>query len=240
LAARVLVTRPEPGLSRSAERLAALGWHPVLLPLTETRTLATEVAGEVTRLDAFAVSSANALRHADRGLLDRLANVSGFAVGARTADAAVEAGLAKPRVGPGDGEGLAAMIAGILPPRAQVAYLCGRVRSPGFEGALVAAGLVVVPIETYDTVEIPYGDQELTARLGGKALAAALVYSRRAAEALARVASRPAVEHLFEGTAFLCISQRALAPLSALGGSHGHVARAPTEEAMLALLGRAL
>ncbi|RVD11473.1 uroporphyrinogen-III synthase, partial [Mesorhizobium sp. M7A.F.Ca.ET.027.02.1.1] len=36
---RVLVTRPEPGASRTAHRLEEAGFQPVLLPLTETKAL---------------------------------------------------------------------------------------------------------------------------------------------------------------------------------------------------------
>ncbi|MGB5801993.1 MAG: hypothetical protein WBG88_17980, partial [Mesorhizobium sp.] len=39
MARRVLVTRPEPGAAGTAKRLAALGFEPVLLPLTQTVAL---------------------------------------------------------------------------------------------------------------------------------------------------------------------------------------------------------
>ncbi|TJX45058.1 MAG: uroporphyrinogen-III synthase, partial [Mesorhizobium sp.] len=36
---RVLVTRPEPGASRTARKLEEMGFEPLLLPLTETVAL---------------------------------------------------------------------------------------------------------------------------------------------------------------------------------------------------------
>ncbi|TIX52492.1 MAG: uroporphyrinogen-III synthase, partial [Mesorhizobium sp.] len=42
---RVLVTRPEPGASRTAQRLLDQGFQPILLPLTETVALPVDADG---------------------------------------------------------------------------------------------------------------------------------------------------------------------------------------------------
>ncbi|TIT17702.1 MAG: uroporphyrinogen-III synthase, partial [Mesorhizobium sp.] len=59
---RVLVTRPEPGASRTARRLADAGFQPILLPLTETVALAVD-AGAVADA-AAAITSFGAWRTA--------------------------------------------------------------------------------------------------------------------------------------------------------------------------------
>src|SRR5688572_14398609 len=79
--AKVLVTRPQPGAARTARRLAELGHRPVELPLTRTVALPVEAASFDRPVDAVAVTSANALRHAPPELVARLADRPCFAVG---------------------------------------------------------------------------------------------------------------------------------------------------------------
>ena len=61
---RVLVTRPEPGASRTAVKLRAMGFEPVLLPLSETKPLAIPRDPIPESAVAVAITSANAIRHA--------------------------------------------------------------------------------------------------------------------------------------------------------------------------------
>ncbi len=239
MAQRVLVTRPEPGASRTLKGLETLGFKPVVLPLTEIRALSDGLPQDfATGFDAVAVSSANALRHADRTLLSVLAGLPVFAVGARSAEAASAAGLETPTVGPGDAEGLAALMARRLDRGHRIAYLCGRVRKPGFEHALNAAGLETLPVETYDTVTVSYGDAELRALLDGPPFAAAMVYSSVAAMAFGALAGRAGIDPLIAQSTIICISSRVAAPLSGLATDRLRIAATPTEEAMLALLPR--
>jgi uroporphyrinogen-III synthase len=232
---RVLITRPEPGAARTGERLRTLGFEPVRLPLTEIRLIAAELpSGHI--FDAVAVSSANAVRHARPSLLRALAGLPVFVVGRRTAEAATEAGLATPTVGPGDGQGLAALMASRLPRGARIAYLCGRVRAHGFEGTLRAAGIEAVPVETYDTAILDYTDEELKAALGSEALDAVLLYSRVAAEAFLKLTDRSVTSPLLARAIFICMSERAAGPAMAVWGRRVRIAGEPSEEAMLARL----
>ena len=84
---------------------------------------------------AVAVTSANALRHAPSGLIERLASLPCHAVGTRTAAHASKAGFFSVREGPGDAAALADQIARQFG-EATLAYLCGRVRMPDFERRL--------------------------------------------------------------------------------------------------------
>src|SRR5262245_13133093 len=91
---RVLVTRPEPGASRTARRLAEQGFEPVVLPLTEIRALPSDHFPDAANVDAVAVTSANAIRHAPRPLISTLAGKPVFAIGGETARAVKNAGFA--------------------------------------------------------------------------------------------------------------------------------------------------
>ncbi|MBZ9886223.1 uroporphyrinogen-III synthase [Mesorhizobium sp. CA10] len=232
--ARILVTRPEPGASRTARRLEALGFQLVLLPLTETSAL--PVKASIGR-DAVAVvvTSANAVRHAPKALIAALARLPCHAVGKRTAEACRAAGFLAVTEGPGNAEALADAIAGGLAGRA-IIYLCGRVRLPAFEQRLAAAGVHVQAIETYDTTSIDYGDADVVARLSGRPIDAALLYSAKASAALASLIARPALRHLFERTEFLALSARVAEPLDGVAGDRVRIASKPEEEALLALL----
>jgi len=104
---KLLIVRPQPGADETAARARALGLEPIVSPLFETRALdwAPPDPGDH---DAILLTSANAARLGGEGLRPFLA-LPCYAVGARTAQAAREAGFADVRTGPSDGAALAAM-----------------------------------------------------------------------------------------------------------------------------------
>ena len=228
---RVLVTRPEPGAARTAGRLRALGLDAIVLPLSETRPLSVEPNTVAPDVAATAVTSANALRHAPSALIARLAALPCHAVGKRTAEAARAASFRTVTEGPGDAAGLARSIAAGLAGQ-KLAYLCGRVRFPGFEDCLAKAGVTVCPVETYDTLAVAYSDQEAGARLSTGSVDTVLLYSVKAAEAARDLIARPALAGLFENARILALSQR-------IGAAFGPAAVTPSrpdEDDLLALL----
>lgn len=230
---RVLVTRPEPGASRTARRLEALEFQPILLPLTETSALPVEATiGDAV---AVAVTSANAVRHAPQTLIAALASLPCHAVGKRTAQACREAGFLSVAEGPGDAEALADGIANGLAGKA-IVYLCGRVRFPAFEQRLAATGVDVRAIETYDTTAIDQGDADVVARLSGHPVEATLLYSSKASAALVSLIARPTLRQLFEKTEFLALSARVAEPLQGIARQPIRIASKPEEDALLALL----
>ncbi|RWA68290.1 MAG: uroporphyrinogen-III synthase [Mesorhizobium sp.] len=231
---RVLVTRPEPGASRTARRLEAQGFQPILLPLTETAALPVE-ASSFPAAAAVAVTSANAVRHAPGELVAALVALPCHAVGKRTAEACRAAGFTSVSDGPGDAEALAGALADELAGK-EIVYLCGRVRFPAFEERLAAAGAHVRPVETYDTVELDYSGADVIARSSGMPVEAVLLYSAKAASAMTDLAQRPSLEHLFENTEFLVLSARVAEALGEVGGQKVRIAAQPDEDALLALL----
>jgi uroporphyrinogen-III synthase len=229
---RVLVTRPEPGASRTAARLIAAGWEAVVIPLSEIVPLApTLPSGEFA---AVAASSANALRHAPHEIIDRLAGRSLFAVGDETAAAARAAGFSDVRSSAGDAADLARDIAAALSPRERIAYLCGRVRLQTLEAGLSGTGLQLVAIETYETAERTPSPAE-TESIHSAPVTAALVYSAKAADALAGLVAGPWKAAL-SGTVFVTISERVAGRLSSLPAESVLVAPSPDEESMFDLL----
>jgi uroporphyrinogen-III synthase len=234
---RVLVTRPEPGAARTAARLAALGHQPILLPLSETRPLPTDDVMLPADAAAVAVTSANALRHAQTSLLGRLAHLPCYAVGRRTGEASRNAGFGPVSEGPGDAAGLAEAIGPKLAGGTLV-YLCGRERFPGFEADLAASGVRVHAVETYDTVPLDWPSEAVAARLGHRSVTALLLYSARAAQAAAALLARPELAELFGACRVLALSERIGGAFRA-GAATGKVcvAAAPNEDGLVELLG---
>ncbi|RWH71562.1 MAG: uroporphyrinogen-III synthase [Mesorhizobium sp.] len=232
---RVLVTRPEPGASRTAQRLRDQGYQPILLPLTETVALPVDADGIAISAAAVAVTSANAVRHAPKEIIAALAALPCHAVGRRTAESARTAGFLSVSEGPGDAEALADALAGGFMAKT-IIYLCGRVRFPAFEARLKAADVHVRAIETYDTVAPSYSDAAILARLSGQPVEAVLLYSAKAAAAMQALTERPALRDLFEETWFFALSGRIAAALETVASEKLRVAPEPSEEALLELL----
>lgn len=235
---RVLVTRPEPGASRTAARLRELGFEPVVLPLSETHALPVALEALPSTAAALLMTSANAVRHVPADMLRQLADLPCHVVGPKTAAAAREAGLSVVETGSGDARHLAERITPSLAGRT-VVYLCGRVRSADFERFLAEQGVKVLPIETYDTLPIDYPGKVVATGLSGRPVEAALLYSAKAAQAYSTLVQRPELARYFERTRVLALSARVAQAVSAVSPGRLAVATRPDENSLLALLGTA-
>lgn len=222
---RVLVTRPEPGASATAARLAEDGFEPVVLPLTQI--VAVAPAALPDRIDALIVTSANAFRHAPKALMESLRDLPLHVVGAKTAEAA---GREVASVAP-DAKTLAEMLLHRLRPASHVLHLTGRVRRPDLKRALEAEGHSVAEIELYDARAAEFSADEIGTKLGAEPFWAALVYSQRGGESLSGIVA--AAPSSFESTIFVCISAEAAAGLKQRRTA---VAATPDEAGMLARL----
>ena len=120
---KLLLLRPEAGLSASAERAKALGLEVIACPLFEIEAVGWDVPGSAN-FDALLLTSANAVRHAGEGL-ERLRSLPVHAVGEATASAASAAGLRVVNIG---WAGAAELLA-TLPPSARLLHLAGEHRS---------------------------------------------------------------------------------------------------------------
>lgn len=233
---RVLVTRPEPVATETAGKLRGLGYDPVMLPLTHTVPTTPSVAIDPRSLALVAVTSANAIRHAQPDLLAMLRNVPAITVGDRTAAAANEAGLADVASAGADASALARAALGRTEMGDRIAYLCGRVRRPDFELALAVAGREVVAVETYDTVDLDLSDAKALEALAAMPVDAVLVYSENAAKNLNRLIAGDARRHFAQAT-FYCLSERIGTALAA-PMSRIRIAGRPEQEALFDVLQR--
>ena len=234
---RVLVTRPEPGASQTARRLEALGFIPLLLPLSTKHALFVDRASIPDDIGAVAVTSANAIRHAPREILAILAGRHALPLAkeppARPGPPAFCAS-SKGRATQGGWRRRSSR-----PDRAGLSiYLCGRVRRPEFERTVSDAGIAVKAVEVYDTPRVMRATDPAASILGGLPVDAALLYSAAAAEALLELLERPQLGCLFENTEFFCLSARIAGVLEGKVRDKIRIASEPTEEALLSMLGK--
>jgi uroporphyrinogen-III synthase len=228
---RILVTRPEPGASRTAARLAAGGFEPVVLPLTRIAPL--EFTLPEGPFDAVIVTSAQALKAVRPG---HMLHLPIYAVGDTTAESAESAGFGQIITADGSVESIAALVKKRAEPAARLLYLCGRVRRPELETALGDAGFHLTAVETYDALPVTYLEEELAARLGPAPIEAVALMSAQAAALFAALAARPAFAPMFKPSEIICFAQRIS---DALGKEHGwnvHVTRHASEDALVELL----
>jgi len=231
----ILVTRPEPGASETAQRLAGLGWRPVLAPALVLAPRATALP----RVQALLLTSRAAAR-ALGGVAPRALPV--LAVGEATAAEARARGFCRVTAAAGDAAALAALVAARLDPAAGPLLLAvGERYGLDLAAALRAQGFRVLRRIAYAAAPVAGLPAPARAALAGGEVAAALFFSPRSA-ACAMAALRAAGLEASAGEMeALAISPRVAAAVAAAAAPHAwravRVAESPDQDALLHLLG---
>ncbi|HEY1223789.1 MAG TPA: uroporphyrinogen-III synthase [Brevundimonas sp.] len=213
---RVWVTRAEPGAGRTAARLTALGFEPLVAPVLEVRPLTPVI--DLSGVAALAFTSINGVEAFAARQSERTLPV--FTVGDATAEAARGAGFSDVRSASGDVHALARLLADAAP---------GPVLAPGAAepagdlAALLAGKVAVRSLPVYEAVET-----DIPAPAGFDAV---LAHSPRAARALAMHA------WALDDRLAVAISAAAAEPLADLGLREIRIAAAPTDAALIEGLG---
>ncbi|MEJ6789677.1 uroporphyrinogen-III synthase [Brevundimonas sp. BR2-1] len=214
----VWVTRAEPGATRTAARLTALGFEAVVAPLLEIRPLAARV--DLDGVTALAFTSRNGVE-AFAGLSPER-GLPVFAVGDATAAAARFCGFGKVRSAHGALADLAALLAAEAPTEGLL-LAPGAVEPAGDLAALLEGRLRARALPIYEAVETDVAPPP--------SFDAVLIQSARAARALRGRGP-------FPGGRAVALSD---AVARALGGGTGlemQVASAPRESALIEALGK--
>ncbi len=182
----VIVFRPEPGATRTAEALRQRGHHPVVSPALEERVLAVDdQASRLATAIVFTSPRAPALLAA-AGVSHRPA----YAVGPTTAEAARLAGFQDVVSGPSGGKALAALIADQRrPAEGALLHACGAEANHDLESALQANGFQIRRMELYAHVFASHLSVQARAALQSSPpkAQAAIVTSPRTASATERL-----------------------------------------------------
>ena len=202
---------------RTAARLAALGFEPLVQPLLAIRPLAP-AAPDLNGTAALAFTSRNGVEAFAALSHDRALPV--FAVGDATAAAASAAGFASVRSAAGALEDLARLLAAAAP---GPVLAPGALEPAGDLAALLAGRVEVRALPVYQAVGTGAG--------APATFDAVLVHSPRAGRAVAALGP-------FAGQTVAAISEAAAAPLRLLPGLEIRVAARPDEAALLEALGK--
>jgi uroporphyrinogen-III synthase len=238
----VLVTRPAPDSEATAEALRRRGFEPMLAPMLVFQAMPFQI--EPSRdFRGLILTSTNALRAIADHPLPRLQGLPVFAVGARTAQAAREAGFRDIRAAEGDAASLRELIAASAPERRGVApllYLCATDVSRDLGGELGLRGINVVAIPVYRMVLLDDFTESVRAAFARQAIEAVLHYSRRSALAFIAATRRTGLEISALALPQICLSETIAATLRDAGAGRMIVARTPTEPDLLDALEHAL
>lgn len=228
----VLVTRPEAGASETAERVAGLGFVPILAPVLAIAVLPARLpaAGKV---QAVLVTSGNALP----ALGPQFHGVPVLAVGDATAARARAAGFADVTSAGRNAEALAALVQERCRPGGG-ALLLPTARGEGLVLArlLRGAGFAVVRRTVYAAMPqnaLPAAAAEALSR---GTVAAALFFSPATARSFTKLLLAALPAGCLKAVDALALSPAVAAPLAPLPWRRLRVADRPSQDALLTLL----
>lgn len=221
----VLITRPAAEAQRTAERVRALGLHPVIAPLlrVETRPVA------VPPVQAVLLTSGNAVA-AVRGT-----SLPVFAVGDTTAARARAAGCPNVTSAGGDATDLVALVCRTCPPGSALLLPTGEGQGGGLAADLRAAGFRVHRRVAYVARPVRAMPQAALDAVAGNRLRAALFLSAETARVFV-VLLPPSLHPALAGIDALAIGQPVARVLDALPWRRVHVSLTPTLDELLTFL----
>ena len=206
----------------------------MLAPLLRIENIEADLGGV---WHAVAVTSVNALRAiADNPALKTLLASPAYAVGSRTADAALAQGFENVISANGDVGDLARVMKTHLAAGARVLYLAGADRSGDLAGELAAVGIEVATRVVYRAVALTHFPSDVGEALAAGWLDGVLHFSRRSAATYVDCAAAAKITGPALAPVHYCLSQQVAQPLEAAGARAVRVATAPNEAALIGLI----
>jgi uroporphyrinogen-III synthase len=224
----ILITRPEPGASETAYRIAALGLVPILAPML---MVTSRRFGPVASPQAVLITSANAVAALDG--LDLATPV--YTVGDATAERAEQAGFSRVTSAKRDAQALAALVMQRQSPQAGPLLLASGARQGlSLAKELRQAGFRVIRRVAYRSRPIRRLPAEAALALAAGRVRAALFFSAETARAFA--SALPFEPALLSSVDALAISHPTAQAVCHLPWRTLRVAYHPNQEELVALL----
>lgn len=232
-----LVTRPQEDAATLAARLRDIG-HDVTVDPLLTIHIDKDVPLTRARVQALLVTSANGLRALlARGDVAAWTALPLLAVGPTTAALARDAGFADVREAGGDVVSLTGLAAETLDPDGgPLLHLAGTVTAGDLKQALEEKGFWVERAVLYDARAADALSAATADALKAGALDGVLLYSRRSSEIFLHLVEAAGLGSALSNVQAYCLSANAAAPLQGAGFKAIHVASAPNEAELLALI----
>ena len=233
---RVLITRPEPGATETAARIAALGLSSIKAPMQDIESLPAHLP-DPDRVAALVLTSRNAIAP----IPPAYRTLPTWVVGDATATRAREAGFTDIQSADGDAVALAALIAGRMRPsdgtlllvtgQGHGALLCGLLRQSGFRV------IRRVVYRARPALQLPLAvAAELTGGDASRPPIAVMFFSAAAARLFGHLLQAAGMEDKIQNCEALAISPAVGVALQRHPWGAIHVAARPNQDAMLALL----
>jgi uroporphyrinogen-III synthase len=241
----ILVTRPHPDDETTASGLRARGFEVLLAPMLRFEAAAFHHDADAD-YGAVIVTSANALRGIEPQLkASRLLKLPLFAVGEHTAIAARGIGFEHVISAKGGAASLrdlvmASVKAKTLKKTSPLLYLAGADLARDLAGELGERGFTVVTQTTYRMIPLSSLPRETCDAFAANRIEAVLHYSRRSARAFLESVRAAGVEISALSIPQCCISAAVATVVRDAGATQVMVAASPDENAVFALLDRAL
>lgn len=241
----VLVTRPHPDDETTAAGLRARGFEVLLAPMLRFEPTAFHDDADA-QYGAVIVTSANALRGIGPQLkASQLLKLPLFAVGENTAAAARTVGFEHVISAKGDAASLRDCVLGsvkakTLKKASPLLYLAGADLARDLAGELGERGFTVVTQTTYRMIPLSSLPREVCDAFAANKIEAVLHYSRRSARAFLESVRAAGVEISALSVPQCCISAGVASVVREAGATQVMVAASPDENALFALLDRAL
>ena len=228
----VLITRPEPGASETAARVAALGLIPIVAPLLEIRPLAARLPPP-DRIAALLLTSGGAI-----GSMPATYHpVTAFTVGDATARRARAAGFATVFSADGDAAALAALVRTRLDPTTGTVLLAsGRGQGMPLATDLRASGYRVTRRVVYEAAPVPRLPPGVASALLDDNMDTVMFFSAETARRFLRLVRAAGLMETLRDREAITIGHQAGMALEGSPWSRVRVAGKPTQDEMLALL----
>ena len=232
---RLIVTRPEPEATRTAEWLSGAGHLPLLQPMLHIVFAAPPVVeGEPAALVATSRNGVRAL--AAWPFAARWRGKPLFVTGEGTAAEAALAGFTDIRAGSGDAVSLVAVITGDMPPGSGTfLHAAGRDRTPALAEGLRGAGYNLHVVEAYRAEAVAALDPAVADALRSGRADGVVLFSRRTAAAFVDAVRAAGLELALAGLTGFAISAHAAEPLRPFT-RHIRVAPHPDFNGMAAII----
>ena len=227
---RVLITRPEPGATQTANRLTTLGFFPIIAPILSIVPREVRVPNRVA---ATLLTSRNALAACSPSLHDRPI----FAVGTATARLAANSGFRCVFDADGNAETLAGLVANTLSPTNGSLFLpTGQGQGTDLAASLRQRGFRVIRRVAYQALGVPVLPEAAATLLRQRQLAAILFFSGETARHFVHLLQAATLSDTVRDVEAVSISERAAMALRPLPWRRISVAAKPNQDAMLVLL----
>jgi len=230
----VLVTRGWPGAERTAAGLRKMGIDPIISPVLDINFRA-RIDADLTDVQALIFTSANGVRAWGPRRDER--DLTVFAVGDNTAEAARKIGFKKVHSANGNSDDLATLIKRkTRPEKGELLHIRGIHVAGDLAGALRPDGFKLRDAIGYGAIPVDTLSEEAIAAIVSGSPLSVLIHSPRAAKTFLDLLKKFGLHHWLGSVSVYGISEKSLEPLKGAGFGALIPAAAPTEAAMLALL----